>query len=234
MSSSKEPARVAVLQLALSGERASSRLVLYGSVPARLMPIKINPRKLKGPWVEGFALDLQTTASTFLGYDAYGHPTFETQRPPIGELLYRLKNRGDATAIEPIVEAARDFLISWNPKVEAIVPVPPSNTARKRQPVTEVVAALSKATNIPLCESCVSKVKSTSQLKNIFDYSKRAEILAGAFTVDERKTRGKRLLLFDDLYRSGATAGAIARLLTDAGGASAVYLLTLTRTRKLL
>jgi predicted amidophosphoribosyltransferase len=198
------------------------------------MPIKINPRKLKGPWVEGFALDFETTGSRFLGYNAYGHPVFETQRPPIGELLYRLKNRGDATAVEPIVEAARDFLTSWNPKVDAIVPVPPSNTARKRQPVREVAAALSNATNIPLCESCLSKVKSTSQLKNIFDYSKRAEILASAFAVDVGKTRGKRLLLFDDLFRSGATAGAITRLLTDAGGASAVYLLTLTRTRKLV
>lgn len=35
-------------------------------------------------------------------------------------------------------------------------------------------------------------------------------------------------------YRSGATASAIARLLIGQGGASAVYLLTLTRTRRTL
>lgn len=42
--------------------------------------VKISPRKLNGPWTEGYALDLQTTGSTFLGYDAYGHPVFDTQR----------------------------------------------------------------------------------------------------------------------------------------------------------
>lgn len=198
------------------------------------MPVKINPRKLNGPWAEGYALDLHTTGSTFLGYDAYGHPAFETQRPPLGELLYRLKNRGDRTVIQPITETVTDFLSGWNLRVDAIVPVPPSNTVRKHQPVIEVARALSVQTGIPLCESCVSKVKSTAQLKDVFDYAKRAEILTGAFAVDHEKTDGRRLLLFDDLYRSGATVGTIARLLTEEGGASAVYLLTLTRTRKLL
>jgi len=79
----------------------------------------------------------------------------------------------------------------------------------------------------------VSKVKGTAQLKDVFDYKQRAEILQGAFAVDEARTRGKRLLLFDDLYRSGATVSTIAELLTGDGAASAVYLLTLTQTRKL-
>ena len=198
------------------------------------MSVKINPRKLNGPWAEGYALDLHTAASTFLGYDGYGHPVFDTQRPPLGELLYRLKNQGDQTALEPIIETVVDFLKNWKPHVDAIVPVPPSNTARKRQPVMDVAAGLTERTGIPLCESCVSKIKSTGQLKNVFDLAKRTEILSGAFSVDDTKTRGKRLLLFDDLYRSGATGRAITALLTGDGGAAAVYLLTLTRTRKLL
>ena len=42
------------------------------------MPVKVNPRKLRGPWTDGFALDLHTTGSTFLGYNAYGRPEFDT------------------------------------------------------------------------------------------------------------------------------------------------------------
>ena len=198
------------------------------------MSVKINPRKLNGPWADGYALDLQTTGSTFLGYNGYGHPVFDTHRPPLGELLHQLKNSGDQSAVQPIVETVIDFLKTWRPRVDAIVPVPPSNTSRKHQPVTEVAVALSEQTGIPLCESCLSKVKSTGQLKDVFDFAKRAEILSGAFSVNEKKTSGKRLLLFDDLYRSGATVSTITRLLLEAGGASAVYLLTLTRTRKLL
>ena len=39
---------------------------------------------------------------------------------------------------------------------------------------------------------------------------------------------GRKFLLFDDLYGSGATGGAITELLKGPGGAKAVYLLTLT------
>ena len=85
---------------------------------------------------------------------------------------------------------------------------------------------------IPLCEGCVTKVKSTGQLKDVFDFAKRTEILNGAFTVDVATT-GKRLLLLDDLFRSGATTSAITDLLRKVGAARAVYLLTLTQTRKL-
>jgi predicted amidophosphoribosyltransferase len=150
----------------------------------------------------------------------------------MGELLYRLKFRGDQTTIEPIVETVVVFLASWNIQIDAIVPVPPSNASRKNQPVIEVAKAISARTGIPLCESCVAKIKSTAQLKNVFDRDKREGLLTDAFGIDAQKTRAKRLLIFDDLYRSGATASAVARGLTEQGGASAVYLLTLTQTRK--
>lgn len=194
----------------------------------------MNPRKLRGPWTDGFALDVHTTGSTFLGYNAFGHPEFDTARSPLGDLVYRLKNRGDRSAIEPIVETVLEFLKTWRLRVDAIVPVAPSNTARKNQPVIELATLISERIGVPLCASCVSKVKSTAQLKDVFERTKRDEILAGAFAVDSDQTKGKRLLVFDDLYRSGATAGAITRLLLNEGAASAVYLLTLTQTRKKL
>jgi predicted amidophosphoribosyltransferase len=112
--------------------------------------------------------------------------------------------------------------------------VPPSNTRRKHQPVIAVAEALSTTLRVPICEGCVTKVKSTAQLKDVFDYAQRTEILKDAFAVDTEKTEGKRLLLIDDLYRSGATVSAIAQLLTGQGAARAVYLLTLTQTRKLV
>lgn len=120
------------------------------------------------------------------------------------------------------------FLTTWNPRVDAIVPAPPSNTARRHQPVIAVAKVLSAQTGIPLCETCVSKVKSTAQLKDVFDYGRRAAILKNAFAVEEETTRSKRLLLFDDLFRSGATVSTITRVLLGAGAARAVYLLTLT------
>ena len=51
-------------------------------------------------------------------------------------------------------------------------------------------------------------MKSTAQLKDVFERTQRDAILAGAFAVDSDQTKGERLLVFDDLHRSGATAGA--------------------------
>jgi predicted amidophosphoribosyltransferase len=194
------------------------------------MPIAIYPRKLAGPWTLGYALDFQTSSSTFIDYNAFGHPEFDTKRPPVGELLYQLKNRGDATAIDPLADAAATFITDW--PIDVIVPIPPSNTARKRQPVIEVAGEISNRTGIQLCATCIKKVKNTGQLKDVFDRAKRDEILAGAFSVDRQHTEARRILVFDDLYRSGATAAAVTRLLLADGAAAAVYLLTLTQTRK--
>jgi predicted amidophosphoribosyltransferase len=197
------------------------------------VPITINPHRLVGPWNSGYALDVHTTSSTMIGHNAFGHPVFDTVRSPLGELLYRLKNRGDETVIPEIVETAATFLRGWGVRLDALVPVPPSNTTRKRQPVIAVARALGEALRVPVGEACVRKVKSTAQLKDVFDFAKRTEILNGAFAVDVAKTTGKRLLLLDDLYRSGATVSAITRLLLTMGAAGAVHLLTLTQTRKL-
>lgn len=117
-------------------------------------------------------------------------------------------------------------------QADILVPVPPSNTARRNQPVMEVAVSVSGRCGIPLCGSCITKVKSTAQLKDVFELAKRTELLRDAFAVDRTTTSGKRILVFDDLYRSGATAGTICRLLTSEGGAKSVYLLTLTQTRR--
>lgn len=192
------------------------------------MTVEINPRRLRGPWDDGYALDVHTRSSTFLGYDQYGHPRFDTMRSPIGELLYQLKYRHDQAAVAPMVDAIEGFFGKlWKPPIDAIVPVPPS-VARKDQPVILVAAALGDRLKVPVCMACIAKVKQTPQLKDIVEYDKRTEALKDAFSVAPDQTKGKNLLLFDDLHGSGATVRAIVELLKRDGQAKAVYLLTLT------
>jgi competence protein ComFC len=73
---------------------------------------KINPRRIRGSWADGYALDVHSTGSTFLGYDEFGHPVFDTMRTEVGELLYRLKYKGDASALSEIGESAEQFIRS--------------------------------------------------------------------------------------------------------------------------
>ena len=55
-----------------------------------------NPVKIEGLWKEGFALDVHTLSSDYLGDDEFGHAIFRTTRTELGELLYRLRYQGDA------------------------------------------------------------------------------------------------------------------------------------------
>lgn len=137
--------------------------------------------------------------------------------------------------MDSIAETAAGFLKEkWRIDVGLIVPVPPSDTSRKRQPVLEVATAISERTGIELCLDGVVKVKQTPQLKNVFDFNERVAALEGAFRVEKAKIQGKRVLLFDDLFRSGATMNTITESLMTDCGAEVVYALTLTRTRSSL
>lgn len=180
------------------------------------MSIEINPQRLRGgPWDDGYALDWHTLSSTFIGNNQFGHPMFDTKRPPVGQLLYRLKYQRDWTAVDPLAATAENFIRNtWGGEIDAIVPVPPSNV-RPIQPVAVVADALAARLGVPVCTDCIMKVKKTPQLKDIKEYDKRVEVLTGAFAVASEQTREKDLLLFDDLFRSGATVRAIVELLKE-------------------
>ena len=187
-------------------------------------------RKILGQWREGFSLDLHTLRSDFIGHDEFGHPRFDTQRSEIGELLYVLKNRSNKTVIPEIVEVAERLMKEWGPAVDILVPVPPS-ADRIIQPVILLGKAISRRLDIPLAD-CIKRTRNAPQLKNTFDLDERAKLLENLHVVDKSVTRDKSILLFDDLYRSGATMNAITTELYKKGEAADVFALTITRTRR--
>ena len=188
------------------------------------------PRRILGRWREGYALDLHTLSSTPIGHNEFGHMQFETKRSELGELLYRLKYSAQEVAVEEIVDAMAQFIIgSWKQEVDLIVPVPPSNP-RTLQPVIVLARALGERLRIPIAE-CLKRTREAPQLKNVYDIDERLRLLEGLYQVDSFATQGKRIMLFDDLYRSGATMNAITEALLDQGKAADVVALTVTRTR---
>ena len=190
--------------------------------------VKINPVEIKGNWVYGVALDVHTLSSQYLGQDPFGHDVFDTQRSPLGELVYRLKYGHDKSVIDEIVETIINY--SKLKSIDVILPVPPSNLDRPFQPVYEIATELVKRLDKKLCFNSIKKIKKTLELKGITDLAKRLEILADAFEIDCSEIEGKVVLLFDDLYRSGASLNAITTALSKAG-VTQVKVLTLTRTR---
>lgn len=172
-----------------------------------------------------------TVSSEFLGHDSYGHAQFDNKYSALGELIYRLKNRGDKNAVDSIADTAVKFIIEqWRLAFELVVPVPPSRKREGYQPVIEIVNAIGARMTKRVDVDAVTKVKETPQLKDIYDYQEREALLKDAFRANPEAVGGKAILLVDDLYRSGATATVVAKSLFLAS-ASNVYMLAMTKTR---
>ena len=192
--------------------------------------VKVNPQKIAGNWKKGVALDVHTVSSTYKGLNEYGHDSFENTYSEMGELLHRLKYKHDQSVVSEIVTTVVEFLKKYPKAVDVIVPVPPSEK-RAKQPVMILAEGISQSTGLPLVD-CVRPTRETTGLKGVTDPSKRKELVDGLYALDgKRKTVGKNVLLFDDLYRSGTTLNAITDLLMTDGKATSVRVLTLTRTR---
>jgi len=178
-------------------------------------------------------LDEHTASSVRVGDDEFGRPQFDTKRSELGELLYRLKFQGDASVLEMIIETASAFVKSLGLAIDVVVPVPPSNPDRTVLPSLAVAQGVGERLGIPVYLDCITKTKRTPELKNVFDRARRLELLKDAYHAREADVAAKSVLLVDDLYRSGATLGAVTNALYETGKAREVYVIALTRARRL-
>ncbi len=186
--------------------------------------------QIYGNWTKGFSLDLHTESSEYLGVDASGHDRFNTKRTKVGELLYKLKYQSDKTVIPDIINSIKSSIKNIN-KMDVIVPAPPSNKSRYYQPVYEIGKSLSQDTGVPFIKNALSK-KSFTELKNITDANERERILKESISLKSGiDFSDKKVLVIDDLYRSGATLKAVTSVIFENGNAKDVFVLTLTKTR---
>ena len=129
-----------------------------------------------------------------------------------------------------LVETGSKFIRKWAVKPSIIVPVPPTRTYRKLQPVARLAEELGARLKILVAQDAIRKQKQFAELKNVYDGEERRKLLEGAFVVNSSRVKGHRVLLVDDLYRSGATMNAIADVLLSSG-ATAVFAFAFTQTR---
>lgn len=190
----------------------------------------IKPIKLQGRWKVGCALDYHTIKSVFLGYDEYGFSIFDTTYTGIGNLLNRLKYHRDFSVIDELVNVIDKFIEIWEREFDLIIPVPPTRY-RQPQPLIILAEAIGLKLGLPVASDCVKKVKNFPQIKDLYDLEERRKLLTGAYKVESSLVHNKMVLLFDDLYRSGATLNAVTEALYDQGKAAAVYVLAITKTR---
>ena len=115
---------------------------------------------------------------------------------------------------------------------DLIVPVPlHADRERERGFNQAVVIAreLASLSRLPLDEHSVVRRLHTERHRAGMDAKARRQSVAGAFAVRHRDLiAGKRVLLVDDVFTTGATASACASALIEVG-ADAVFVLTIAR-----
>ncbi len=177
-----------------------------------------HPRPLKGPWLAGWALDF--------------HSRFDGDRQirsVLGDLVFRYKYSGERDLAAELAARCVELLKAHPelPKPDAVIPVPPSSP-RDFDPVMLLAEPLAAQLGIPALKDTLVKTRATKPQKELRALAQKQANVAGAFAL-KGSVRGKKLLLVDDLYDSGATLSEAARVLAR-GGATSLVVLTLTKT----
>lgn len=124
-----------------------------------------------------------------------------------------------------LLHGARQW-IEWR-EVDAIVPVPLHPRKKREREFNQaeyLAGALSRAFGVPVLSGSLRRVKDTVT-QMALDAERRAANLRGAFAM--RRTEavaGKRLVLVDDVFTTGATMDACAKVLRVAGAQRVIAL----------
>jgi len=115
---------------------------------------------------------------------------------------------------------------------DVIVPVPLHASRQRERGFNQAVILarqLARATKLPVDEHSLVRRVHTERHRAGMDARARRDSVAGAFEVrDSKLIIGRRVLLIDDVFTTGATVSECAAVLKSAGAAE-VYVLTIAR-----
>ncbi len=186
--------------------------------------------KLEGNWDKGFAYDVHTLDSVYLGPDQFGHDQFKNTRSEMGKLVFRLKYKNDKSTTNKIVDLLGKY--KGIEKFDAIIPSTSSKKDRPYQPVDEIALELGKRMGVNVLIGFLEKSDESKELKDITGVDERIqELKKVTFISSEKDISGQKVLLLDDLFRSGATLSVSTDLLYKQAKVSNVSVLTMTKTK---
>lgn len=146
------------------------------------------------------------------------------------ESIYRFKYGGRQEYGKVYGEIMADCFTGFMKKagVEAIIPVPlhpDRETKRGFNQAAVLAKALGDKSGIPVFENLVVRTVNTLPMKSLSG-KKRQNNLKKAFKIVQNDVKLNITIIIDDIYTTGSTIDAIAKVLKNAG-CSRVYFLTL-------
>lgn len=144
----------------------------------------------------------------------------------IKQAIYRFKYQNCRCFAEifanEIADMYSEYIKKWG--AQAIIPVPlhADRLAQRGFNQAKLVAdALAKLTGIPSDDTVLVRNKSTLPQKELDD-KERFKNIENAFIITENVVKYKKVIILDDIYTTGATMDACARVLHE-GGVRDVY-----------
>ncbi len=186
--------------------------------------------ELSGPWIKGYAFDIHTISSDFTGDNEFGHPTFDTKRSQIGQLLYELKYGQHEEVLSQITDLilSDSSFNSFISQINVILPVPPSNNYRRIQPVRIISDSIAERFSIEAKHDILNSTNK-EELKNL-ESDKKYKKIRDNLKVIKKLNQNDNILIVDDIFDSGSTLQAITDILNE-NGYKNIYIFTLTKTK---
>jgi len=144
---------------------------------------------------------------------------------PVKNLLLKFKYGKKQAALLPF----QTVLASYGREIErtpglknyALLPIPLSPRKERERGFNQaqnIAHVLSRQFGLPILNNVLVKAKDTSQQADQKDWEARKKNVTGSFVVMRPEAvKGKKIMLVDDVWTSGATMNEAARVLKEAG-----------------
>jgi len=138
---------------------------------------------------------------------------------PLREALHALKFSGKRAVARPLGDLALEQCRAFLPTgIEALVPVPLAYERERERGFNQaalIADRLARALEIPVIPGWLGRLRATRPQSDLSAAERQANV-RGAFRAS-RRVAGRHVLVVDDVLTTGATLGACARALRDAG-----------------
>ena len=151
--------------------------------------------------------------------------------PPLKDAIWALKFTGRQQVGLPLGHLLARTWQAWGVPIDAIVVVPmsPTRLSERRYNPAEIIARpCARRLGVPLWRDVVQRTRLAPPQRGLGADARRQNV-RGLFAATPH-VRGQRVLIVDDVTTTGATMGAMAEALTQAG-ARAVWGLALASPR---
>jgi len=138
------------------------------------------------------------------------------------ELLLAFKYGGQSFIGEKIAEVMADRILPECLEIDLLIPVPMFKAKEKKRGYNQagvIAKCLSKKLELPCLEGVLLRTENTPAMSGLTSFERRIN-MENAFCLSQGvadEVKGKRILLVDDIYTTGSTVSACAKVLMNQG-----------------